>query len=90
MIAQVVQAAHEAGADLLGCHWTEVSYGANMTTLAFLLSDALARDIRAAGGPEVAAYDLGSINQNFAESLAVVQSAPDTPAWLLVGVNLGR
>lgn len=52
--------------------------------------EALAREIRAAGGPEVAAYDLGSINQNFAESLAVVQSAPDTPAWLLVGVNLGR
>ena len=29
----VVQAAHEAGADLLGCHWEEVSFGANMTTL---------------------------------------------------------
>jgi len=42
----VVQAAHEAGADLLGCHWEELSYGANMTTLAFLLSDAVARDIR--------------------------------------------
>jgi hypothetical protein len=52
--------------------------------------DALAAEVRAAGGPEVVAYDLGSINQNFAESLAVVQSAPDTPAWLLVGVNLGR
>jgi cysteine desulfurase family protein (TIGR01976 family) len=42
----VVQAAHEAGADLLGCRGEEVSYGANMTTLAFLLSDAIARDIR--------------------------------------------
>ncbi len=52
--------------------------------------EALAAEIRAAGGPEVAAYDLGSINQNFAESLSVVESAPDTPAWLLVGVNLGR
>ncbi len=52
--------------------------------------EALAAEIREAGGPEVAAYDLGSINQNFAESLAVVQSAPDTPAWLLVGINLGR
>jgi hypothetical protein len=51
---------------------------------------ALAAEIRDAGGPEVAAFDLGSINQNFAESLAVVDSAPDTPAWLLVGVNLGR
>jgi hypothetical protein len=52
--------------------------------------DALAAAIAADGGPRVAAYDLGSINQNFAESLAVVDSVPDTPAWLLVGVNLGR
>src|SRR5512132_578048 len=37
----VLQAAHQAGADLLGCHWEEVSYGANMTTLAFLLSEAV-------------------------------------------------
>ena len=42
----VVQAAREAGADLLGCDWQEVSFGANMTTLSFLLSDAIARDIR--------------------------------------------
>ena len=52
--------------------------------------DALAAEIAGAGGPRVAAYDLGSINQNFAESLTVVDSAPDTPAWLLVGINLGR
>ncbi len=50
----------------------------------------LAAEIRKDGGPRVAAYDLGSINQNFAESLSVVDAAPDTPAWLLVGVNLGR
>ena len=52
--------------------------------------DALAAEIADLGGPRVAAYDLGSINQNFAQSLSVVESAPDTPAWLLVGVNLGR
>ena len=52
--------------------------------------DALAAEIADLGGPRVAAYDLGSINQNFAQSLAVVDSAPDTPAWLLVGINLGR
>jgi len=38
----IIQAARDAGADLLGCDWDEVSYGANMTTLAFLLSDAIA------------------------------------------------
>ena len=52
--------------------------------------DSLAAEIREAGGPDVVAYDLGSINQNFAESLSVVDAAPDTPAWLLVGINLGR
>ena len=52
--------------------------------------DALAAEIADLGGPRVAAYDLGSINQNFAESLTVVDSVPDTPAWLLVGINLGR
>ncbi len=52
--------------------------------------EALADEIEALGGPRVAAYDLGSINQNFAESMAVLESVPDTPAWLLVGVNLGR
>ena len=52
--------------------------------------DALAAEIEELGGPRVAAYNLGSINQNFAESLTVLESAPDTPAWLLVGVNLGR
>jgi cysteine desulfurase family protein (TIGR01976 family) len=40
-----IQAAQDAGADLLGCDWDEVGYGANMTTLAFLLSDTIARDI---------------------------------------------
>ncbi|HQH21647.1 MAG TPA: hypothetical protein PLJ89_06065 [Thermoleophilia bacterium] len=52
--------------------------------------DELAAEIEALGGPRVTAFDLGSINQNFAESLAVVENVPDTPAWLLVGVNLGR
>ncbi len=52
--------------------------------------DALAAEIAQLGGPRVAGYDLGSINQNFAESMAVVDSVPDTPAWLLVGINLGR
>jgi len=52
--------------------------------------DALAAEIAALGGPRVAAYDLGSSNQTFTESLAVVDSVPDTPAWLIVGVNLGR
>ena len=41
-----IAAARAAGADLFGCDPDEVSFGANMTTLAFLLGDAVARDIR--------------------------------------------
>ena len=52
--------------------------------------DALAAEIADLGGPRVAAFNLGSINQNFAQSLAVADNVPDTPALLLVGVNLGR
>lgn len=50
----------------------------------------LAVDIAELGGPDVTAYDFGSINQNFAQSLTVLDNVPDTPAWLIVGVNLGR
>jgi hypothetical protein len=49
----------------------------------------LARRVEAAGGPRVVAYDLGSPNQNFAQSLAVADNVP-LPALLVVGVNLGR
>jgi cysteine desulfurase family protein (TIGR01976 family) len=75
----VVQAARVAGADLLGCDWQEVSYGANMTTLAFLLSDAIARDIRP--GDEVVVTQLDhEANRGpwlrLAERGAVVREAP--------------
>jgi len=52
----MVLAAHEAAADLLGCSWDEVSYGANMTTLTYLLSEAIARDLRS--GDEIVITEL--------------------------------
>jgi cysteine desulfurase family protein (TIGR01976 family) len=42
----VVQAAHETAALFLGCSPAEVGFGANMTTLNFALSRALARELR--------------------------------------------
>ena len=51
---------------------------------------ALARQIRAAGGPASVAWDLGSMNQNFAQSLAVTDNIPARDAWVLIGVGLGR
>ena len=50
----------------------------------------LARRVERAGGPQVAVFNLGSMNQNFAQSLAVLDNVPDTPALLLVGVGPGR
>ena len=75
----VVQSAREAGADLLGCQWEEVSYGANMTTLAFLLSDAIANDIKP--GDEVVVTQLDhEANRGpwlrLAERGAVVREVP--------------
>jgi selenocysteine lyase/cysteine desulfurase len=42
---EVIEGAHRAAADLLGCSPKEVVIGANMTTLAFSLSRALARTL---------------------------------------------
>jgi hypothetical protein len=50
----------------------------------------LAADIRDHGGPAVAADNLSSRMQRFAQSLAIVDNLPDTPTTVLVGVNLGR
>ncbi len=53
----IIQNAQEAGADLLGCDWDEVGYGANMTTLAFLLSNAIAYDIHPGDEVVITAID---------------------------------
>ncbi|HSR68574.1 MAG TPA: cysteine desulfurase-like protein [Acidobacteriota bacterium] len=42
---EVIDQAHQAAADLLGCRPQEVAYGANMTTLTFHLSRSLAHEI---------------------------------------------
>jgi len=48
---EIIAAAHAAVADLLGCDADEVVFGPNMTTLAFALSRAIGRELRA--GDEV-------------------------------------
>ncbi len=52
--------------------------------------DVLAGAVAGAGGPCVAAYNLSSRMQRFAESWAVVDDLPDTPTTVLIGVNPGR
>jgi hypothetical protein len=52
--------------------------------------DSLERAIVAAGGPRTTVLDIGSNNQNFAQSIAVIDNVPDTPATAIVGINLNR
>jgi cysteine desulfurase family protein (TIGR01976 family) len=44
---EVVLEARMAMADFFGCDWAEVSFGANMTTLCFLLAQSVGRDLKA-------------------------------------------
>jgi hypothetical protein len=53
-------------------------------------NDTLEDAILADGGPDTEVFNLGSMNQNFAQSLAVVENVPDTPATVIVGINPGR
>lgn len=51
----------------------------------------LAGEIEADGGPACKAFDLGSMNQNFAQSLVVADNVPTRkPAWIIIGINPGR
>ncbi|HET6496959.1 MAG TPA: SGNH/GDSL hydrolase family protein [Thermoleophilia bacterium] len=64
--------------------------GGSAAREAIVSGEALADDVLNLGGPAITAYDLGSNDQNFAESFAVVDNVQDTPAWVLIGLNLGR
>jgi hypothetical protein len=64
--------------------------GGSSAREAIVDGESLAAEVLRSGGPAVKAYDLGSNNQTTAEGMAVVDTVPDSPAWVLVGVNLGR
>jgi cysteine desulfurase family protein (TIGR01976 family) len=54
---EIIDGARRACADFLGCDWSEVSFGANMTTLAFLLAEALGHGLKAGDEIVVTALD---------------------------------
>ncbi|HET6493974.1 MAG TPA: SGNH/GDSL hydrolase family protein [Thermoleophilia bacterium] len=64
--------------------------GGSAAREAIVSGKGLAADVAALGGPAITAYDLGTNNQNFAESMAVVDNVPETSTWVLIGVNPGR
>ena len=51
----------------------------------------LAADVKALGGPRIDAWNLSSINQNFAQTLVAIDNLPDaTDTWVLIGIHPGR
>ena len=64
--------------------------GGSTAREAITSGDSLAAEIERLGGPKTAAWDLGSMNQNFAQSLAIADNVPNSPAWILIGLNVGR
>jgi hypothetical protein len=65
--------------------------GGSAAREAIVSGPGLAAEVRRSSGPRIAAWDLACINQNFAETLAVADNVPTAqPAWVLIGVNLGR
>ena len=80
------------GANKLSPPQTPAVYltGGSAAREAIVSGPSLAADVKRLGGPRIAAWDLACINQNFAETLAIADNVPDSPAWVLIGVNLGR
>lgn len=64
--------------------------GGSTAREAIVSGPSLAADVHRLGGPRVAAYDMGSIHQNFAHSLAVADNVPGKDAWIVIGVSIGR
>lgn len=65
--------------------------GGSTAREALLSGPSLAADVSRLGGPQVAAWNLGSSNQHFSESLAIVDNVPrDSSTWVIVGISPGR
>jgi hypothetical protein len=64
--------------------------GGSSAREALLGGPSFAADVARLGGPRVAAWNAGSSNQDFAETLAIVDNVPDSPTWVIIGVGPGR
>ena len=86
---RVIQVARESMAAFLGApSWREVSFGANMTTLNFSLSQAIARELKAGDEIVITALDHEADRGpwlNLRERGAVVKEVALRPAWARSG-----
>lgn len=72
------------------CRPLAVLLGGSSGREAIVSGPSLARAVHDDGGPRIAARNLSSRMQRYAQSWAIVDNLPDTPTTVLVGVNLGR
>jgi hypothetical protein len=49
-----------------------------------------AADVARLGGARISAWNASTSNQDFAETLAIVDNVPDSPTWVIIGVGPGR
>jgi len=64
--------------------------GGSSAREAIVSGAALAADVRRLGGPRIEAWNMGSIRQTFAQSLAIADTIPADDAWIVIGINVGR
>ena len=80
---EILDGARRAAADFLGCDWTEVSFGANMTTLNYLLAGALAGELKPGDEVVITALDHEANRGpwlSLAERDVVIREVPVDPA----------
>ncbi|MGH2527760.1 MAG: aminotransferase class V-fold PLP-dependent enzyme, partial [Actinomycetota bacterium] len=75
----LIEEAHRAGADLLGCHPSEVVFGPNATTLLFAVSRSMARTLRP--GDEVVVTTLDH-DANIRPWVMAAQDSGATVRWV--------
>ncbi len=64
--------------------------GGSSAREALLGGPSLAGDVARLGGPRIAAWNASTSNQDFAQTLAIVDNVPDTPTWVIIGIGPGR
>jgi hypothetical protein len=64
--------------------------GGSSAREALLGGPSLAADVSRLGGGRIAAWNASTSNQDFAETLAIVDNVPDSPTWVIIGIGPGR
>ena len=64
--------------------------GGSSAREALVSGPSLAADVARLGGASVSAWNASTSNQDFAETLAIVDNVPDSPTWVIIGIGPGR